>query len=333
MKKKQIAVVSLSCALILGAGALATYAFLRNAPTSNDNGENSNVAIDNNGIDVKFLSTTTSEEGYPVTSFSYSISPSSAPQSVTCSLSWAEKGVEGDPEDYISVSANAETKLISVTCKKAFSHVINLKVASTFNATYTSTVTLNYVQKFLGWNDNGESKSSISEIISDSANPTSITSFTEALAKQENARYTPNLSEVYTKAYPDGDKATYAVTYKGYAPRYESPAVTADIDEVIKEAMAKKHTESRGTVWTSDTSSTIIDAFEDIYKGLPYATQRYLNSSIYLGLERKYTVKATLGSQTKEFDVSWVLRAKISDFSTYVEDISGITVEVPNIDF
>ncbi len=333
MKKKQIAVVSLSCALILGAGALATYAFLRNAPTASGNEQSSNVVIDNNGIDVKFLSTTTSAEGYPVSSFTYSIAPSSAPQSIECSLTWAEADVEGDPSDYISVSANADAKLISVTCKKAFSHVINLKVVSTYNKQFTSTVTLNYVQKFLGWNDNGESKSLISEIITKSSNPTSIASFTEALAKQENARYTPNLSDVFTKAYPDGDKATYTVAYKGYAPRYEHPSVTADIDENIKEAMAKKHTESRGTLWTSDTSSTIISAFEDIYKGLPYDIQRYVNNSVYLGLERKYTVKATLGSQTKEFDVSWVLRAKISDFSTYVEDISGINVEVPNIDF
>lgn len=333
MKKKQIAVLSLSCALLLGAGALATYAFSRNAPLSNDNGQTSDVSIDNKGIDVKFLSTTTNSEGQQVTGFSYQINPSDAPQTVNCTLVWSQSGVQGNPEDYIGVTADSEAKLISVTCKKAFSNVINLKIVSTFNTQCTSTVTLNYVQKFLGWKDNGEDKASIVENISVSTNPTSISDFTQKLSKQENARFTPNLSDVFTKAYPDGSQATYEVTYKGYAPRYESPAVTADIDELIKEGMAKKHTESRGTVWASDSASTIISAFEDIYKGLHYTIQRFLNASVYLGLERKYTVKATLGSQTKEFDVSWVLRAKISDFSTYVQDISSITVEVPNIDF
>lgn len=333
MKKKQIAVLSLSCALLLGAGALATYAFLRNAPVSNDNGETSDVAIDNKGIDVKFLTTSTNSDGYQVSSFTYQVNPSDAPQNVDCTLSWSESGVEGSPSDYIEVAADTETKLISVTCKKAFSHVINLKITSKYNAQCKSTITLNYVQKFLGWKDNGEEKSQIIENISATANPTSTSSFIQKMAKQENARFTPHLSDVFTKAYPDGNQATYEVTYKGYAPRYESPAVTTDIDELIKQSMDKKNTESRGTVWNSDNASTIISAFAEVYGELSYEIQRYVNESIYLGLERNYTVKATLGTQIKEFDVSWVLRAKISDFSTYVEDIASITVEVPNIDF
>ena len=61
--------------------------------------------------------------------------------------------------------------------------------------------------------------------------------------------------------------------------------------------------------------------------------QREVNAGGYMGLIRTYSVKATLGSQEKTYDVSWILKAEVRKFSTYVEDISSITVEVPNIDF
>ena len=335
-KKKQAILLIASGALLLGAGGLAACAILQNNPGARDDvgqGDQSMDVIRNEGIEVKFLSSKTNSDGTFSKTFTYAIAPQSAPQEVKLTLAWANSSKTESVADYVTATSDSSAKTITVTCKKAFSTVINLSIESTARVGVKSTVTLNYVQKWLGWQDAGEAKAKKEEVIGGGSSPTKVADYLAAMARQENARYTPNLSTVYTKAYPDGANAHYEVTYKGYAPYVGGTSASGGTMAAISDAMAEFHANTRGTVWVSDTASTMIAPLETIYRNLSYASQREVNAGGYMGLIRTYSVKATLGSQEKTYDVSWILKAEVRQFSTYVEDISSITVEAPNIDF
>lgn len=334
-KKKQIVVLAASAALLLGAGGLAACAFFNATPNPEDQveGNDSGDVIRNEGIEVKFLSSKTNEDGTFSKTFTYEITPAAAPQDVKLAFAWQDSSATGNIADFVSATSDSSAKTITVTCKKAFSTVINLTIQSTLNAGATAKVTLNYVQKWVGWKDLGKEKSEKVDIMGDGVNPTKIIDYVVAMAKPENNRYVPELSAVYTKAYPDGATASYDVSYKGYSPYVDGTSVSGGTMASISNAMAEFHTNTRGNVWVSDSASVMISPLETIYKNLSYASQRELNSARYMGLVRNYSVKATLGGQEKTYDLKWVIKADVRKFSTYVADVSSISIEVPNIDF
>lgn len=334
-KKKKLVVLCLSGALIAGVGAVSACALLQRSP-ENPNGagiEESGDEIYNDGIQVKFLQSKENSDGSVTKTFTYSIAPDNAPQDIKLTVAWLRGDVKEEVSDYVTASTDLASKTISVVCKQAFNNVIDLKVASASNPSVTSKIIVSYVQKWLGWKDYGEARSEKVETISKSISPTKVADYKTSMSKSYNNRYVPSLSTVYTKAYPDGNQPTYEVTYKSSSPYVEGTSVSGGTMAALSDAMNTYNSNTRGTIWTSDSSSTMVEAWENIYKGLTYPQQRELNASGFMGIVRTFSVKASLGAQEKTYDIHWTLKADVSKFSTFVGDISSITVETPSIDF
>ncbi len=334
-KKNKLLVLSLSGALILGVGAISACALLQRAPESPSGAgiEESGDEIYNDGIQVKFLQSKENPDGSVTKTFAYSIAPSNAPQDIKLTVSWLRGDVKDEVSDFVTASTDLASKTISVVCKQAFNNVIELKAASVSNPSVSCKIIVSYVQKWLGWKDYGEQRSEKVETISKSISPTKLSDYKSNMSKSYNNRYQPSLSTVYTKAYPDGNQATYEVTYKSSAPYVEGTSVTGGTMASLSDAMNAFSNNTRGTIWTSDSSTTMVEAWESIYKGLSYPQQRELNAAGFLGIVRTFSVKASLGAQEKTYEIHWTLKADVSDFATYVGDISSITLETPSIDF
>ena len=336
MKKGKITILAISGALALAAGAITTAVLVKNGfaqeKEGNQTGLVSEEFADGKGIEVKFLSNSKTSEGYDQRTFTYGVTPENAPQEVNVELSWAEEKEEAISE-YVTASSSAEEGTITIVCKKAFATVINVNISSVNDPTKKATVTLNYVQKFLGWADQGEGKAKKEEIISSTKSPTAASTYKEAMAKQANARFTPTLSEVYTKGYPAGNEAGYAVVYSKVEAYAEGSAVSEATMGLFKTKFDAKGSASNNTVWTGDSSAAPLEALSSIYGEMTYAQQRELNAAGYIGFKRTYAVKATLGDEEKDYETSWIIKAKVSELASYVADISSITTEVTNIDF
>lgn len=147
MKNKK----SLLTALLLSALMTSGFTLTGCSPqTSTDDTPTSitddvGISVEEKGVKIKYLNSGTTDEGYAFKEFSFSVEPSGAADTnVYANVLY----VDGTScSSAVVVSVNNSDKIITLTCKQAFSKQIILTVTSELNSNVKATATIDYAKK------------------------------------------------------------------------------------------------------------------------------------------------------------------------------------------
>ncbi len=138
---KKILVISLASVLAL-TGIVTTSSI-----------DNSNYTIVNNSFSIKRLNSVENEDGSVSQIFSYSYIGEMTDKSLSLELSFADGS---SCDDYVNVSCDQNNQLVTVTCTKAFSQQIILKVTPGLHPELSKSVAIDYTKKLLSIEPSGK---------------------------------------------------------------------------------------------------------------------------------------------------------------------------------
>ncbi len=338
MKKNAKNVLAISAALALLAGVLVT-GIGKNGFASDDlsasQKQNDDHRIDEHGLIVKHVSTIDGDTDYPSKIFSYSVTPSNASREVTLAISWQDGTYTEDTKNYFETSIDTANCQITIKCIKAFDHVAVAKVTSIHDTSLFAEITLNYIQRFLGFQPYDSLKDGVmrEETISKYVAPKDEESFMKMITTQSSAAFYPAFSEIYTKEYPGGHEAQITATYNKAKPYTADPLLGYEITMRYQAALNAVESETEGGVWRKQTSADLIEGLAKVYEKMSYADQRELNNAGYIGFKRLYTTKGYIDENAKDtWSSYWIIKVAVKDLRSYLADVT-VTLEETNLDF
>ena len=336
-KKNVKSILAISAALailggVLAAGILKNGSFSDELATSQK--EKSDETIINHGIEVKHAQTIPGDGAHITQIFSYTITPSNASKEVTLEISWQDTSYTANTAEYFETSIDSTACEISIKCIQAFDHVAIAKVTSVIDSDFTSSITLNYVQKFLSFKERDQSarKIILTDTITAYQNPTDEDKFLKLAQSQDTAVCYPAFSTVYTKEYPDGHNATYVATYKRAKCYMANADTEIDLEDRYEEIMAAVDTEAGGGLWQKQTRADLIEGIAKVYERMTYDEQRRMNEAGYIGIKRHYPTKVSLGAISYTWASYWAIRVDVTTLRSYLADVTFSITET-NLDF
>ncbi len=336
-KKNVKSILAISAALAILGGVLAA-GILKNGFQSDDlatsQKEGGDDLVENHGLDVKYARTIQGDGAHITQIFSYTVTPSNASKEVTLEISWQDTSYTANTAEYFETSIDTSACEITIKCIQAFDHVAIAKVTSVIDSDFTSSITLNYVQKFLGFKERDESAHRIvlTDTITAYQNPTDEDKFLKIAQSQDTAVCYPAFSTVYTKEYPDGHNATYVATYKKAKCYIADVNTEVELEDRYEEIMAAIDTEAGGGLWQKQTRADLIEGIAKIYERMTYDEQRLMNAAGYIGIKRHYPTKVSLGSISYTWASYWAIRVDVTTLRSYLADVT-FTVGETNLDF
>lgn len=116
-----------------------------------NNGNISEIEIEENGISLKFLSTKENEDGSISKTFSYEVKPEYATdKTITCTLKFVDNS---DCSSYMKAQINNGEQTITLTNMKAFDQQIIVTLISNADKSKTASLTCDYEKKLLSIED------------------------------------------------------------------------------------------------------------------------------------------------------------------------------------
>ena len=342
-KERSSAALILGALLIAGLSATLTAGictdwFKRNPfeQTEKEPSSGIDTSIKEEGVSLKLLATTTTPEGYVVKTFTFAVQPSNASdQTVTVNAKYK------DGTDCVSVLRTAvdnEAKTISVINREAFEKQIIITVTANANAEAKATITVDYVKKLLEIKSSVAKEESTGNYYYFGGNyaGNNISDFSIA------SMITPTYS-VYTK-----DK-TYTFAMKEVNVREDewlcSSTEYSDFisnSDHIWRALAdviQKKIQSGEALPTADEIWNI-DSEPGWHSYLAYMSKNHLNAStdeyVSFVFEATYYCVEDPSIEVKfneGRDGTYLFLSLDYDFSGKTVEVSGVTVETPNIEF
>ncbi len=296
--------------------------------------ESSDEKIEDHGLNVKYVKTIQGDGQHLTKIFTYSITPSNASKEVTLSIFWEDSSYTEDTDDYFETSIDTGSCEISIKCIKAFDHVALAKVTSIIDPDLNASITLNYVQKFLGFLPRDDTSNGVMRIdtLSTDQGPRDEASFMKLITEQSTAYAYPAFSDVYTKEYPAGHTASYEAYYKKSKCYSEHPDLGQETEQRYEAAMKAVEEEAGGVLWTKQTQAGLIEGIAKVYEKMSYNDQRLLNEAGYIGIRRLYTTTVSLGEESYPYPSYWVLRVDVKSLRSYLADVT-VSLEETNLDF
>lgn len=338
-KKKNVKnVLLISSALTLLAGVIGAGIPKNDFASEETNmkqKEDGGHTIDEHGLIVKHVSTIDGDTDYPSKIFSYAVTPSNASREVTLSIAWQDGTYTEDTKNYFQTSIDTSNCQITIKCIKAFDHVAVAKVTSVHDTSLFAEITLNYVQRFLGFQPYDISKDGVvrEETISKYTNPKDEESFIKTITTQSSAVFYPSFSEVYTKEYPGGHSATITATYNKAKTYTSDPSLSYETNMHYQSLLKEVESETEGGVWRKQSSADLMEGLAKVYERMTYAEQRELNSAGYIGIRRLYTTKGYIDENAQgTWSSFWIIKVAVKDLRSYLADIN-VTLEETNLDF
>ena len=354
-KRNGIALI-LGAVLIAGASATLTAGictdWFRNNPFEQGEKDPSsgssglNTSIKEDGVSLKLLATTTTSEGYVVKTFSFTITPANATdQTVNAEAKYKDGS---DASAAIAVSVDNEAKTISLTNKGAFSKQIVVTVTSNDNAQAKATITVDYVKKVTAitpkanYSSDGKTillQCGFSEDYQNEVSGNYIDDFAEeSLIEVSYSIYTKNKN--YTFAVKDVEVTFDHVIWfdenegqSGGGYLYQCTEFTETLRKTIEEKIASKESITVSDIYNAGSSTE----YHNYLKGMDIKNggERHENYITYSVSATYYCVE----DPTKEFkfggsDHPCKMEVSLTqDYSNFHLGVSGITVEVPSIEF
>ncbi len=296
--------------------------------------ESSDEKIEDHGLNVKYVKTVQGDGQHLTKIFTYSITPSNASKEVNLSISWEDSSYTEDTDDYFETSIDTGSCEISIKCIKAFDHVALAKVTSIIDPDLNASITLNYVQKFLGFLPRDDTSNGVMRIdtLSTDQGPRDEASFMKMITEQSTAFAYPAFSDVYTKEYPAGHTASYTAYYKKSKCYSKHPDLGQETEQRYEAAMKAVEEEVGGALWTKQTQEDLIEGIAKIYERMSCDDQRLLNEAGYIGIRRLYSTTISLGEESYTYPSYWVLRVDVKSLRSYLADVT-VSLEETNLDF
>lgn len=340
-EKRNGAAIILGALLIAGLSATLTAGvctdWFKNNPfdqTEKDPSSGIDTSIQENGVNLKLLATTTTPEGYVVKTFTFAVQPSNASdQTVKVEAKYKD---DTDCESVLTVSVDNESKTVSVVNKGAFEKQIIVTVTSNANAEAKATITVDYVKKLLGIKSSVAKEELTGNYYYFGGNyaENNISDFSVS------SMITPTYS-VFTK-----DK-TYTFAVKEVSvggdewicssSEYDNYISTSHLWNYF-ETLLQQRIQSGGALLTADEIWNI-ESKAGWHSYLAYLSENHLNASndnyvsfvfnatYYCVEDPSIEVKFNDGSDT------YLFLSLDYDFSGKTVEVSGVTVETPNIEF
>lgn len=344
-EKRNGIVLILGAVLIAGASATLTAGictdWFRTNPfekSEKDPSSGLETSIKEDGVSLKLLATTTTSEGYVVKTFGFTITPSNASdQTVNAEAKYNDGS---DAADVIAVSVDNDAKTISLTNKGAFSQQIVVTVTSNANAAAKATITVDYVKKLLeiretfaagdfGYNFGGSNQDNYN--ISDFSISSMITPEYSVYTKDKNYTFAVKGVSVFC----DYENGNWMVSsgLEFFNTIKDPEAILRKIEKMIEERML-----SGGALPTAEEIWNI-DSDSGWHSYLSYVSENHLsiNTDDYISFDFDATYYCVEDPSIelnfrKEGDANIGLSLDY-DYSDKTVEVSGITVEVPSIEF
>ena len=336
-KKNVKSILAISAALAL-LGSVLAAGILKNGVLSDDKVTSQiddSHTIDDHGLKLKHVKTVEGDGFHLTKIFSYTITPSNASKEVELAISWQDKSYAESIANYFTTSVDTSACEITIKCIKAFDHVAVAKVTSKIDTDLNASITLNYVQKFLGFQARNELANFVmrEDTISTYQAPKDEASFLKMIQTQSTAVCYPTFSEVYTKEYPGGHNATYTASYLKSKCYTADPNIGQELTLSYEAAMAAVESEAGGALWTKQTSADLIEGIAKVYERLTYDEQRLLNAAGYIGIKRLYPTHVYIDDNAKDdWSSFWVIKVDVKSLRSYLADVT-VTLEETNLDF
>lgn len=342
-KEKQKTLRILAVIALMGGASVLTAGictdWFKNNPfdqTEKEPSSGIDTSIKEEGVSLKLLATTTTPEGYVVKTFTFTVQPSNASdQTVTVSAKYKDGT---DCESVLRAAVDNESKTISVINREAFEKQIIITVTANANAEAKATITVDYVKKLLGIKSSVDKEGSTGNYYFFGGNyaENNISDFSVS------SMITPTYS-VYTK-----DK-TYTFAVKEVNV-YEDEWIcsSGEYSDFINNSnhiwraladVIQKKIQSGEALPTADEIWNI-DSEPGWHSYLAYMSKNHLNESTddhvsfvfdatyYCVEDPSIEVKFNDGG-----DDTYLLLSLDYDFSDKTVEVSGVTVETPNIEF
>ncbi len=336
-KKNAKSILAISAALAILGGVLAA-GILKNGTLSDEPGSSQfgeTDPIDDHGLKLKHVKTIEGDGTHLTKIFSYTITPSNASKEVTLAISWQDSSYTENTSNYFTTSIDTTLCQITIKCIKAFDHVAVAKITSKIDADLNASITLNYVQKFLGFQAKDELANFVmrEDTISTYKGPSDEASFQKMITTQSTAVCYPAFSEVYTKEYPSGHNATYTASYKKSKCYTADPDIGQELTESYEAAMKAVEAEAGGALWQKQTQADLIEGIAKVYERLTYDEQRLLNAAGYIGIKRHYPTHVYLDDNAQDnWSSFWVIKVDVKSLRSYLSDVT-VALEESNLDF
>jgi len=333
MKSKKNLLSNLACLLLISTFVCVVGVATSGIDNPSSNIKNEDSTIDGNfsvvehGVKLKKLAAGTTAEGYTTQTFSYSVEPDNATnQNVTAVVSYSDGT---SCSSVMSVSVNDTSKIITLTCKGAFNKVINCKVTSSANSSANATLTVNYIKKFIKFN-----QASDLVVIANSSNTSSfafnrfVTPVTDTLyTKDKTYTYSWDSSQTYVNGYLTlGSTANNIIANK-------FPSQLSEIEGKIKTRFL-----NGGAYLTGDDLMSVSNC-TNAWKSIVFDAYNYYSNDYddeyYIFEGNIETVAVSSSGYRADFDLDFaVIFSFGSDFKTkYSVGVDKLNLGISNIDF
>lgn len=265
-----------------------------------------NTSVSENGIKLKLLGVETLANGDTEQTFSYTITPANATnQQINATVQYQSGGAATE----VTAAVNTGAKTITITCKQAFSKVINVILTAADGGGATATITCNYQKKITDINFENAGSSGIFE--NTNLNSGNV-SFLDFLFDNENSNPFTTYS-IYTQDFNYLDSATIS-----------DASVTINyLNELDDSSDAYTAFENFLTNKGNAPSASQIWSWAD-----ETGTQSDLKTNNYLNVElSSFSFKVSNGNTIYSYQSADTMTIKfIYNFSTLQLDISSINL-------